>query len=60
MGRALSSGGGAGESSFGIGYFAIDYVKRSDSNNYGGDGNSTHNSATNYSKPTIKSIKNMQ
>ena len=28
-----------------------------DSNNYGGDGNGTHNGATNYSEPTMKSIK---
>jgi len=60
MGWALSSGGGAGESSFGIGYVANDDVKTSDSNNYGGDGDGTHNGATNYSEPTMKSIKNMQ
>ena len=60
MGRALSSGGGAGESLYGIGYVANDDVETSDSNNYDGDGNGTHNGATNYSEPTIKLIKNMQ
>ena len=58
MGRALSSGGGAGELLFGIGYVANDDVKTSDSNNNGGDNDSTHNGGTIYSKPTIKSINN--
>ena len=44
----------------GIGYVANDDVEKSDSNNYGGDGDGTHNGATNYSEPTMKSIKNMQ
>jgi hypothetical protein len=60
MGRALSSGGGAGKLSFGIGYNAKEDVKTSDANNYGGDGDGTHKGATNYSEPTIKLIKNMQ
>ena len=46
--------------SFGIGYVANDDVEKSDSNNYGGDVDGTHNGATNYSEPTMKSIKNMQ
>ena len=56
----MSSGGGAGKLSFGIGYDANEDVKTSDANNYGGDGDGTHKGATNYSEPTIKLIKNMQ